>query len=63
MEAQLELPGGALIEIVVPDSPAHKAGLEPGDIIAGIDDNKVKSGHDALAVITGKQPGEKVTGS
>ena len=35
--------------------------LEPGDIITGIDQNKVTNGHDALAVISGKKPGEKVS--
>ena len=58
---ELDTTEGIIITAIVRNSPAHKAGLEPGDIIAGIDDNKVKSGHDALAVITGKQPGEKVT--
>ena len=58
---ELEQTEGLIITAIVRNSPAHKAGLEPGDIIAGIDDIKVKSGHDALAVITAKQPGEKVT--
>lgn len=58
---ELEETEGIIITAIVRNSPAHKAGLEPGDIIAGIDDIKVKSGHDALAVITAKQPGEKVT--
>ena len=58
---ELDTTEGFIITAIIRNSPAHKAGLEPGDIIAGIDDNKVKSGHDALAVITAKQPGEKVT--
>jgi serine protease DegS len=58
---ELDTTEGIIITAIIRNSPAHKAGLEPGDIIAGIDDNKVKSGHDALAVITAKQPGEKVT--
>ena len=58
---ELDTTEGIIITAIVRNSPAHKAGLEPGDIIAGIDDNKVKSGHDALAVITAKRPGDKVT--
>ena len=58
---ELDTTEGIIITAIVRNSPAHKAGLEPGDIIAGVDDIKVKSGHDALAVISGKKPGEKVT--
>jgi serine protease DegS len=58
---QLDSHDGLIITAIVRNSPAHKAGLEPGDIITGLDGNKLKNGHDALAVITGKQPGEKVT--
>jgi S1-C subfamily serine protease len=58
---QLDSHDGLIITAIVRNSPAHKAGLEPGDLITGIDGNKLKNGHDALAVITGKQPGEKVT--
>ncbi|NOY17175.1 MAG: Do family serine endopeptidase [Gammaproteobacteria bacterium] len=58
---QLKTTEGIIITAIVRNGPAHKAGLEPGDIIAGIDGKKVKSGQDALAVISGKQPGQKVT--
>ena len=57
---QLETTEGIIITAIVRNSPAHESGLEPGDIIIGIDGGKVKNGHDALTVITGKQPGEKV---
>lgn len=58
---QLETTEGIIITAIVRNSPAHKVGLEPGDIIIGIDNKKVVNSHDALAVITGKQPGEKVS--
>ena len=58
---QLDSHDGLIITAIVRNSPAHKAGLEPGDIITGIDGSKLKNGHDALAIITNKQPGEKVT--
>jgi len=57
---QLETTEGIIITAIVRNGPAHKAGLEPGDVIAGIDGKKVKSGQDALAVISGKKPGEEV---
>lgn len=57
---QLNLTEGIIITAIVRNSPAHKAGLEPGDVIVGIDQNKVVSGRDALAVIAGKQPGDEV---
>ncbi len=58
---QLGTTEGIIITAIVRNGPAHKAGLEPGDVITGIDGKKVKSGQDALAVISGKKPGEKVT--
>ena len=58
---QLDTHDGLIITGIVRNSPAHKAGLEPGDIVTGIDGKKLKSGHEALAVITNKQPGENVT--
>jgi Do/DeqQ family serine protease len=57
---QLDSDAGLIITGIVRNSPAHKAGLEPGDIITGIDGTKLKNGRDALVVITAKQPGEKV---
>ncbi len=58
---QLKTTEGIIITAVIRNGPAHKAGLEPGDIIIGIGDKKVKSGRDALSVITGKKPGEEIT--
>ncbi len=57
---QLDTTEGIIITAIIRNGPAHKAGLEPGDIIAGIDGKKVKNGRDALAVITGKKPGDTV---
>ena len=37
----LDTTEGIIITAIVRNSPAHIAGLEPGDIIAGVDDIKV----------------------
>lgn len=58
---ELETTEGIIITAIVRNGPAHKAGLEPGDIITGIDGTNVIKGQDALSVITAKKPGEKVT--
>ena len=57
---ELEISEGIIITAIVRNGPAHLAGLEPGDVITGIDQQKVTNGHDALAVISEKKPGEKV---
>jgi Do/DeqQ family serine protease len=58
---KLDISEGIIITAIVRNGPAHLAGLEPGDIITGIDEKKVTNGHDALAVISAKKPGEKVS--
>ena len=53
---------GAYVEEVAPDSPAEKANLRPtrrddngriawGDVILGIDENKVRSANDLLSLL------------
>jgi serine protease DegS len=58
---ELDISEGIIITAVVRNGPAHLAGLEPGDIITGIDKKKVTNGRDALAAISAKKPGEKVS--
>jgi serine protease DegS len=52
---------GIIITGIVRNSPAHDAGLEPGDIIVEIEGQKVKTAKDALLTITRKRPGEEVS--
>lgn len=46
---------GALVGGVMEDSPAEKAGVQPGDVILSVDDKPIKS-YDDLADIVSKTP-------
>lgn len=51
---------GVLINDLVEDSPAEKAGLQPGDIILKIDGEKVKTSQDLQSKIVLKRAGDDV---
>jgi PDZ domain-containing protein len=53
-------PIGALISEVTPDSPAAKAGLEPTDVIVGVDGKPVRINADLRALIGQHTPGDTV---
>lgn len=56
-----EVPQGALVVNVVPDSPAEAAGIQANDIITKIDGVEIKEDGQSLAdVIAGKNPGDAV---
>jgi S1-C subfamily serine protease len=46
---------------VVPDSPAARAGLRPGDIIQQLAGREIKSANDLLAAVRAAQVGRQVT--
>ncbi|RLD16624.1 MAG: hypothetical protein DRI36_05415 [Caldiserica bacterium] len=51
---------GALVNKVVPNSPAEKGGVKRGDIILEVDGKEVKDSLSLKRLISGKEPGEKV---
>ena len=51
----MDKPRGALVSKVLPDSPADKAGLEPGDIIVKFSDHEVETSAD-LPPVVGRTP-------
>jgi S1-C subfamily serine protease len=71
----IDADGGAIVESVVPDSPADKAGIEAGDsqitidgqplkvggdVIVAADGKPVDSMSDVIAAVDSKQPGDEL---
>ena len=50
-------PAGALVEFVVPGSPADRGGIELGDVITAIDGRAVGNPHAASSAIAELRPG------
>jgi serine protease Do len=51
----------ALVEAVLPGSPADEAGIQAGDVIRKVNDKEVKGRVDLVTTIRGFQPNDKVT--
>jgi tetratricopeptide (TPR) repeat protein len=45
---------------VVPGSPAAQAGLQPGDVVLGVDGQAAKGTADVLAAVAAKKPGDRL---
>ncbi len=56
----LKTTDGVIITGIARASPAHRAGLQPGDIIHAIDGKKITTGGEALVAISGHRPGDKL---
>ncbi len=56
----LAKPAGALVAGVEKGSPAAKGGLEPGDVILGIDGKTIENSGELPAAVASKLPGEAV---
>jgi serine protease Do len=52
--------GGARITRVVPDSAAERAGLEPGDIVVGVDGRTVRGPRGLSKALEGHEPGDRI---
>jgi len=50
-----------LIARMFRDSPAHKGGLKPGDLIVKIDGQSVEEANKARLLIFSRRPGENLT--
>jgi len=57
---QTDITEGAIIRQVVENSPAQKAGLRAGDIILGIDGQKVSGAEDVTTIISKSAVGKKI---
>lgn len=51
---------GAVVSSIVPGSPAHQAGLSPGDVITAVEDTEVASARQLLTHITDMKPGDQL---
>ncbi len=51
---------GVIIAGVARGGPAHRAGLQPGDILLRIDGRPIHESRDALLAITRRRPGDKL---
>ena len=58
--SQSETPG-ALVTKVTPDTPAEKAGLQAGDIILAVNDEKITLAMDLAQIVQKYKPGDTIT--
>ncbi|MDW8367481.1 MAG: trypsin-like peptidase domain-containing protein, partial [Abditibacteriales bacterium] len=60
-DARLPDNKGAFVAHVLPDSPARRADIRPGDVIRRIGDQEIGSAADAMEEIRRRKPGDRVT--
>jgi S1-C subfamily serine protease len=51
---------GAIVDQVVPDSPAESAGLRPGDVILQFQGKKIQSADDVRSILKRIRIGERL---
>lgn len=51
----LDADSGALVQDVVPDSPADDAGIEAGDAVVSVDGQRIRAGGDVIIAVDGEQ--------
>ncbi|MFW5792753.1 MAG: Do family serine endopeptidase [Bacteroidota bacterium] len=59
-ELDLDIYRGALVRSVRAGGPADEAGIEPGDVIIGMDDSEIKNPSELIELSGRKRPGDKV---
>lgn len=52
---------GALVAAIAPDSPAARAGLQPGDVLQTVNGAQVRSPHELAATVADVKPGQTAT--
>lgn len=52
---------GALVLDIIKDSPAEKAGIEPGDVILELDDKHVNTSYDLQSLAAQRRAGDKIS--
>lgn len=57
---QIDLAQGAFVSQVMADSSAEKAGLKSGDVIIGVDGNKIKTFDELRSKVASKGAGKKI---
>lgn len=57
---KLDKVAGALVDDIIKDSPAEKAGIEPGDVILELDGKPVNSSNDLQSLVAQRRAGDKV---
>lgn len=57
---ELQKSDGVVVVGVMRDGPAHRAGLQPGDVIISIDGKKIREARQALLAISSRKPGSRV---
>jgi S1-C subfamily serine protease len=57
---ELPISGGAVVREVMPGSAAEDAGVEPGDIIVGLDGEEIATMSDLITAILRRSPGDEV---
>ena len=60
LQEYFEVKNGVLVEEVMKDSPAEKAGLKAGDVIVSINDRKLEDYHDLIRTVNFYNPEEEV---
>ena len=60
LDAKQTAGAGALVASIEPNSPAAKAGVQPGDIITAVDGKKVGTPRELAVAVAAMQPGAEV---